>query len=100
MLDNATPTEASSGQKVALNPVNWFLFFLGMAVVWFSTHSVVAVLGAWVASIHITVHVKGKGAPHDKGCDRCADLRALLVAPTLPDPRDERIKDISGSTGR
>lgn len=37
---------------------NWMLFAAGMAIVWFSTHSVVAMLGALVAALHIQWEVK------------------------------------------
>lgn len=45
--------------KVTLTLVNWACFFIGMTIVWFTTHNWYAMLGAWIASIHLTVTFKG-----------------------------------------
>ena len=37
--------------------INWTLFVVGMLIVWLATHSIVGLLGALVASIHITYRV-------------------------------------------
>jgi hypothetical protein len=37
--------------------INWICFFVGMTIVWISTHSLLGLLGAWIASIHLQVRV-------------------------------------------
>lgn len=44
--------------KTTAAKFNWCCFFVGMAVVWFATHNWVAIVGAWIASIHLNVIVK------------------------------------------
>jgi hypothetical protein len=45
-------------ELVALKPLNWLLFAIGMAGLWLTTHSWQALLFGWVASLHISVRVK------------------------------------------
>ena len=38
---------------VTFHTLNLFLGFLGLAIIWFSTHNLVAVLGGMVAGLHV-----------------------------------------------
>lgn len=38
--------------------LNYSLFVVGMVIVWMATHDWVAMLGAFIASIHISIGVK------------------------------------------
>lgn len=38
--------------------LNWMLFGIGISIVWLSSHSWIALLGAWVASMHFTLKIE------------------------------------------
>lgn len=40
---------------ITLWPINWLLFFVGIWMVWDSTHNRVAMVGAILASLHFTI---------------------------------------------
>lgn len=42
----------------AMSAMNWTLFVVGMTIVWLVAHSGAALLGAFVASIHLSVKQK------------------------------------------
>ena len=54
---------------VTFHSLNWLLGFLGLAIIWFSSHSLVAVLGGVVAGLHVAWKLgdSDDSAPAGKG---------------------------------
>lgn len=53
--------EAKKQEGYTFPFLNWGVFFIGMLIVWLATSSVLAILGAFIASIHFQVRLKSNG---------------------------------------